>query len=367
LSIAGSHREVELKYRSSKREQDKAGLAFLRLMKHLRTTFIQDIPWHRQRRPNHFLFTHALFADPEYITFERKALLVQPRTAQDFDDRLRVHAPHMTTVMQSNFAAIMTEVTSSGRQLAADTAQLNATVGDLNDNQFILKSTMEEQFKAMEDRFGVIDQQLAAVLYQTAPERTSPIDAEYSAALSQTLAGLQKMAELRLHGGASSSSSVQARTRATHTQVPLPPTTLAHLTVASSATPALRETARINSSLEPARIPFKFNRDIKTVLDTWLEYNVGTPVQGPLKPLRAKGGFSFAKTLGGQNDQRFWNRRVDALVQAVEKLAEVRKIPELEAAGLLDNLRRRSDDTVTLTRFGTLVKDKTGQQISMML
>jgi hypothetical protein len=114
LSIADRHREVELKHRSSKREQDKAGLCLPSTDRTSTHDFHPGHTWHRQRRPNHLLFTHALFADPEYITFERKALLVQPRTAQDFDDRLRAHAPHITTVMQSNFAVIMTEVTSSG-------------------------------------------------------------------------------------------------------------------------------------------------------------------------------------------------------------------------------------------------------------
>jgi hypothetical protein len=112
--------------------------AFLNLLATMRRVFLQDSVLHRVDHPDHPLFWHDVFSDPEFITFEQQ-LLSAINTAEEPQDLLVRRAlpvvseqlQNLSNKIDSNQAIIRSMISQQQATTSADSAQIASVQQDV--------------------------------------------------------------------------------------------------------------------------------------------------------------------------------------------------------------------------------------------
>ena len=108
-----------------------AGKAFFRLIHVLRKTFFQDIVHWQRRHPDHYIFSHSLFQDQEYLDFARRDLTATSERVYDTNEELKRVVPILAREMEVSSRRVdqsLSQIHSAVTQLSMDLASTRSEV-----------------------------------------------------------------------------------------------------------------------------------------------------------------------------------------------------------------------------------------------
>lgn len=298
------HPGVELKLISSQvwlesqtgDKEDLAGLNFIKLLRRLRITFLQDVVHWRTRLPEYFLWENALFQDPLYLNFEQQA---------------RAQSEHQSVNFSVDAQRVMPEITTTITTYQAAHEQRLVTI---NGRMEGLEHGVGEILQAVR----ATDSGIATIVHALARPQQVTVN----------IPGVLQQPTFTLTGPSQSDTG--------HT-----PTALAILpshpksTSQPAASSHTQSTPISTTVTVPGALPQQLmSRKLEKVTDVWREYVSG--INGTA--IKAVYASTSEWRKNNDSERRFYDgRRV--IYDAVEQWAQERGIPEVEAAVHLEAAR----------------------------
>jgi len=113
--------------------------------------------------------------------------------------------------------------------------------------------------------------------------------------------------------------------------------------------------ARFDPTLDP--IKYRFSRTITTVVDLWKEWSIGLESGPSIQQLDSTWGAKWKD----QNERQFYSRRLP-IVKAIQQRYASGKASSLqEAAARLETLRLQGGESMSLNKFGKVLKEATAK------
>lgn len=237
--------------------RDLAANGFIKLLKQLRKTFLQDSVQWRAQHPNSFLFQHPLFHGADFKAFEAAALATTELQVHQFDPSLREMAPSLEENLTSNFSLLRQALVP-----IAENVEISRREGHGRDAHI-----------------HSLRMQMATVIHAFSLPQPGPLSALRSnGTLHDVMMGLPASATVSLPGSTTSDSSVP--TDSTTPTTLLPPAGFATVPTLSEPSVSLSLAPVPNPApYDPAGVSLPnriiMNRSIKTVTDCWQEYQYG--------------------------------------------------------------------------------------------
>lgn len=128
---------------SSREEDDKAGRAFVDLLRYLATVVVQDAPFLRRLVPDLYVWKHPVFSKPSYVAFEAKALAEAEIASTTASEIMRRGMPELTGFLSTNFKAVFGAL----RQIDAKGQDTNASLVELR--KTVLEERRSERYDAL--------------------------------------------------------------------------------------------------------------------------------------------------------------------------------------------------------------------------
>lgn len=293
--------------------QDLAGLAFLRLLRQLRVSFLQDIIHWKSHIPSHFLWSNSLFTDPEFLDFESQALAQSVEQRSNFGIDVQRILPQLSSQLQA--------------AQNAQSQQLNSIIDRLQGLEVCANSTNQHHSN---------NQLLLANLIH---------------ALSQPIVIPGPLSQMQLPSPTNNPQS-------TSSSLQLDPLSQSHSPVeplhgSQPPNPQAPQAPMSPFTRPPPINKFQMSRKIETVLDLWREYTEGLAGYPSVKVMYEGEDTSWKKN--NKTERRFYQRR-KVILDGVEEIAAYRKIPGREAAIIMDQYRVKQGNT-TLNKLGSHVAE----------
>ncbi|ADV24725.1 Hypothetical protein CGB_J1690W [Cryptococcus gattii WM276] len=185
--------EVELSD-SSREEDDKAGRAFVDLLRYLATVVVQDAPFLRRLVPDLYVWKHPVFSKPSYVAFEAKALAEAEIASTTASEIMRRGMPELTGFLSTNFKAVFGAL----RQIDAKEQDTNASLVELR--KTVLEERRSERYDALLAGIGDAFYTIARDLRHKGPSgaptdpSTSTVAASSSVTTSSSVATTSSLA-----------------------------------------------------------------------------------------------------------------------------------------------------------------------------
>ena len=300
-----------------------AAEAFLRLLRYLRVTFLQDVVHWRQRlSKDFFLWQHPLFSDSEYLEFEVAARESTLSRSSHWDSQLRAALPRMVDTLDGRLG----EQTAAIRSTKAEISKANTSLGRIEQKQ----------------------------------------DAQETLIAQLWIANRQLSEQLRTAVSASSQSHSFTITGVTAAPIPSisHPDAMGNLDTSSTSNTALTSEIDMASSAPPNSSPsdhnpsssilpsnnmeaYAMSRSVANVEEAWREYTIGLNGKPSVRAMYEHKDRS-RRRWDGETERHFYTQR-RVIYRAVQAMATHRKISEPAAALALDLFRREADSKKILS------------------
>ena len=125
---------------------DMAAEAFLRLLRCLRVTFLQDIiEWRQRLTESFFVWEHPLFSDPEFLGFETAARQIALDRVDSWDNRVKEAIPLMVDQVGGKLSGLNAEVKAGRREMIERDQRMQQRLEHLTTKQKERNSVIEAQ------------------------------------------------------------------------------------------------------------------------------------------------------------------------------------------------------------------------------
>ena len=279
---------------------DLAGSGFLRLLRVLRTVILQDSVVLRELFPEHPIWKADVFASEAYQAFAVKIAAASESGEDPEDLQIKKSLP----ILYDRMSTLREDV----------------------------KQSVKQEVKAV---FSEINELKGAVLDFTTGKKSFTVFANSEDS---------RRTSSQSHGTTVTRPGVESILQRPESDI-----------LTSSDSAISPSPARFDPTLDP--IKYRFSRTITTVVDLWKEWSIGLESGPSIQQLDSTWGAKWKD----QNERQFYSRRLPIVKAIQQRYASGKATSLQEAAVQLETLRLQGGESMSLNKFGKVLKEATAK------